>query len=117
MSFCSLFLGSKSLPPLLMQSCLASHLYNNKHQQMSPLIVLSDQFLVAEDMKKHLPPQLCQPGLQTPWTGEMAASTSSTDTRVGVITADTLWLLLITYPGDSAGKRICSEGYLIDKDG
>ena len=85
---------------------------------MSPLIVLSDQFLVAEDMKKHLPPQLCQPGLQTQWTWEMAASTSSTDTRVGVITADTVWLfLLITYPGDTAGERICSEVYLIDKDG
>ena len=97
MSFCSLFLGSKSLPPLLMQSCLASHLYNNKHQQLSPLIVLSDQFLVAEDMKKHLPPQLCQPGLQTPWTGEMAASTSSTATRVRVITADTVWLLQAAY--------------------
>ena len=100
-----------------MQSCLASHLSNTKHQQMSSLNVGSDQFLVAEDMKKHRPPQLCQPGLQTQCTGEMAASTSSTGTRVGVITADTLGILLVTYPGDTAGKRICSPGYLNDKDG
>ena len=34
----------------------------------------SHQFLVAVDMKKHLPPQLCQPGLQRAWAWVRPAS-------------------------------------------
>ena len=35
---------------------------------------MSHQFLVAVDMKKHFPPQLCQPGLQRAWTWVRLAS-------------------------------------------
>lgn len=70
-------LGSNKRPPLLIQSCLASHLGMVVILQGSQICigdggwrvagVRTDQFLVPVDMKKQRPPQSTQPALQ----GEM----------------------------------------------